>query len=104
MTHQSIHISYKSIVSECVQLTERGESPAVAFTARPTRKCSSPLTNMAAAVRMRTWSCPTRRVFWLWLVFFVVILNSVNEAVAAPETGLWKTTVVNVSTSAEHTE
>ncbi|XP_028279755.1 transmembrane protein 87A isoform X2 [Parambassis ranga] len=52
---------------------------------------------MAAAVRMRTWSCPTRRVFWLWVVFFIVIFNSVNEAVAAPETGLWKITVVNTS-------
>ncbi|XP_041865851.1 transmembrane protein 87A isoform X1 [Melanotaenia boesemani] len=52
---------------------------------------------MAAAVRMRTWSCPTSGVFCPWLVFFVVFINTVNEADAVPETGQWKITVVNTS-------
>uniref|UniRef100_A0A3Q1BZ06 Transmembrane protein 87B n=1 Tax=Amphiprion ocellaris TaxID=80972 RepID=A0A3Q1BZ06_AMPOC len=53
--------------------------------------------NMAAAVRMRTWSCPTIGVFCPWALFFVVLLHIVNEAAAAPETGLWKITIVNTS-------
>nr|XP_054606154.1 transmembrane protein 87A isoform X3 [Nothobranchius furzeri] len=56
----------------------------------------NPRTNMAAADRMRTWRCPTRD-FSTWVVILVVLLNSVNEASAAPETGLWKFTVVNAS-------
>ncbi|XP_051233279.1 transmembrane protein 87A [Dicentrarchus labrax] len=52
---------------------------------------------MAAAVRMRTWSCPTRGVFYPWAVLFVVSLSTINAVVAAPETGLWKITVVNTS-------
>ncbi|XP_054874679.1 transmembrane protein 87A isoform X1 [Amphiprion ocellaris] len=52
---------------------------------------------MAAAVRMRTWSCPTIGVFCPWALFFVVLLHIVNEAAAAPETGLWKITIVNTS-------
>uniref|UniRef100_A0A1A7XHE4 Transmembrane protein 87B n=1 Tax=Iconisemion striatum TaxID=60296 RepID=A0A1A7XHE4_9TELE len=51
---------------------------------------------MAAAVRMRTWRCPTRGDF-ATLVVLVVLLNSVKEAAAAPETGLWKVTIVNTS-------
>ncbi|XP_070772293.1 transmembrane protein 87A [Enoplosus armatus] len=51
---------------------------------------------MAAAVRMRTWSSPTR-VFYPWAVLFVVSLSTINAVVAAPETGLWKITVVNTS-------
>ncbi|XP_029306217.1 LOW QUALITY PROTEIN: transmembrane protein 87A [Cottoperca gobio] len=52
---------------------------------------------MAAAVRMRTWSCPTRGVFYPWAVLFLVFLSTLNAVVAAPETGLWKITVVNTS-------
>ncbi|XP_054455886.1 transmembrane protein 87A [Anoplopoma fimbria] len=52
---------------------------------------------MAAAVKMRTWSCPTRGVFYPWAVLFFVLLGSINAVAAAPETGLWKITVVNTS-------
>ncbi|XP_063731055.1 transmembrane protein 87A [Eleginops maclovinus] len=52
---------------------------------------------MAAAVRMRTWSCPTSGVFYPWAVLFVALLCTINAVVAAPETGLWKITVVNTS-------
>ncbi|XP_059215657.1 transmembrane protein 87A [Centropristis striata] len=52
---------------------------------------------MAAAVRMRTWICPTRGLFNPWAVLFVVLLIGINEAAAAPEPGLWKITVVNTS-------
>uniref|UniRef100_A0A3Q2WLC1 Transmembrane protein 87B n=1 Tax=Haplochromis burtoni TaxID=8153 RepID=A0A3Q2WLC1_HAPBU len=52
---------------------------------------------MAAAVGMRTWSCPTRGLNCPWMVFSVIILNIINGAVAAPESGLWTITVVNVS-------
>ncbi|KAL3050163.1 transmembrane protein 87A isoform X1 [Trematomus bernacchii] len=52
---------------------------------------------MAAAVRMRTWSCPTSGVFYPWTVLFVALLCTINAVVAAPETGLWTITVVNTS-------
>ncbi|KAG8000027.1 Transmembrane protein 87A, partial [Nibea albiflora] len=52
---------------------------------------------MAAADRMRTWSCPTRGVFYPWILVFIVSLSTINVAVAAPETGLWNVTVVNTS-------
>ncbi|KAM4729882.1 transmembrane protein 87A isoform 1-T1 [Anableps anableps] len=52
---------------------------------------------MAAAVRMRTWSCSSLGVFYPWMVFFTVFFGSVNETVAAPEKGLWKIAVVNGS-------
>ncbi|XP_042358302.1 transmembrane protein 87A isoform X2 [Plectropomus leopardus] len=52
---------------------------------------------MAAAVRMRTWSCPTRGVFHPWAVLCAVLLSTINAVVAAPETGVWKITVVNTS-------
>ncbi|XP_075932879.1 transmembrane protein 87A isoform X3 [Anarhichas minor] len=52
---------------------------------------------MAAAVRMRTWSCPTRGVFYPWAVLFLVVLSTIHAVNAAPETGLWKITVVNTS-------
>ncbi|XP_051816050.1 transmembrane protein 87A isoform X1 [Acanthochromis polyacanthus] len=52
---------------------------------------------MAAAVRMRTWSCPTTGVFCPWALFFVILLHTVNEAAAAPEPGVWKITIVNTS-------
>ncbi|XP_029962343.1 transmembrane protein 87A isoform X2 [Salarias fasciatus] len=52
---------------------------------------------MAAAARMRTWSRPTKGVFCRWAVWFVVLLNVVNAAEAAPEPGLWKITVFNTS-------
>uniref|UniRef100_UPI0037E7AC1C transmembrane protein 87A n=1 Tax=Semicossyphus pulcher TaxID=241346 RepID=UPI0037E7AC1C len=52
---------------------------------------------MAAAVRMRTWSCPTRGVFYPWAVLIVGLLSTINVAVAAPETGLWRIAVVNTS-------
>ncbi|KAM6922409.1 transmembrane protein 87A isoform 2-T2 [Lycodopsis pacificus] len=52
---------------------------------------------MAAAVRMRTWSCPTRGVFYPWAVLFLVLFSTIHEVNAAPETGLWKITVVNTS-------
>ncbi|KAM6997954.1 transmembrane protein 87A isoform 1-T1 [Tautogolabrus adspersus] len=52
---------------------------------------------MAAAVRMGTWSCPTRGLFYPWVVLLVVLLSAMDAVVAAPETGLWKITVVNTS-------
>ncbi|XP_031732624.1 transmembrane protein 87A isoform X1 [Anarrhichthys ocellatus] len=52
---------------------------------------------MAAAVRMRTWSCPTRGVFYPWAVLFLVVFSTIHAVNAAPETGLWKITVVNTS-------
>ncbi|XP_065815653.1 transmembrane protein 87A isoform X1 [Labrus bergylta] len=52
---------------------------------------------MAAAVRMGTWSCPTRGTFYLWVVLLVVSISAMDAVVAAPETGLWKITVVNTS-------
>ncbi|XP_030604668.1 transmembrane protein 87A isoform X2 [Archocentrus centrarchus] len=52
---------------------------------------------MAAVVGMRTWRCPTRGLFCPWVVFSFITLNIINEAVGAPETGLWKITVVNTS-------
>ncbi|XP_068184145.1 transmembrane protein 87A isoform X1 [Antennarius striatus] len=47
---------------------------------------------MAAAVRMRTRSCPATGVF-----YSLIILTIINVVVAAPETGLWKISVVNMS-------
>ncbi|XP_028459568.1 transmembrane protein 87A isoform X1 [Perca flavescens] len=52
---------------------------------------------MAAAVSMRTWSCPTTGVFYPWAVLCVVLLSTINAVVAAPETGVWKITIVNTS-------
>ncbi|KAL6101693.1 tmem87b [Pungitius sinensis] len=52
---------------------------------------------MAAAVRMRTWSCPTRDVLYPWAALFFVLLSTIDAVDAAPETGLWKITVVNTS-------
>ncbi|CAN9499932.1 unnamed protein product [Ophioblennius macclurei] len=52
---------------------------------------------MAAAVRMGTWSRPTKGVFCRWAVCFVVLLNVANAVEAAPEPGLWKITVFNTS-------
>ncbi|XP_038593133.1 transmembrane protein 87A isoform X1 [Micropterus salmoides] len=52
---------------------------------------------MAAAVKMRTWRCPGSGVFHPLAVLFVVLLSAINAVVAAPETGLWKITVVNTS-------
>ncbi|XP_037534512.1 transmembrane protein 87A [Nematolebias whitei] len=52
---------------------------------------------MAAAVRMRTWSSPSKGDLYPWVVVLVALLCSVNEAGAAPETGLWKINVDNTS-------
>lgn len=52
---------------------------------------------MAAAVRMRTWSCPVRGVLYPWTVLFVLFCSTIDAVVAAPEPGLWKINVVNVS-------
>ncbi|KAM9847327.1 transmembrane protein 87A [Aulostomus maculatus] len=52
---------------------------------------------MAAAVSMRTWSCPVAGVFYPWRLLFVLLLCTLDVAVAAPETGVWKITVVNTS-------
>lgn len=52
---------------------------------------------MAATVRMRTWSSPAKGDLYPWVVVLVAVLCSVNEAGAAPETGLWKIIVDNVS-------
>ncbi|XP_047458991.1 transmembrane protein 87A isoform X1 [Mugil cephalus] len=52
---------------------------------------------MAAALRVRTWRCPTRGVFSLLTVFFLILVKAVNEATASPERGFWKITVVNTS-------
>ncbi|XP_076020916.1 transmembrane protein 87A [Genypterus blacodes] len=51
---------------------------------------------MAAAVRMRTWTCPTT-LFYPWLILSAILLAHVNMVVAAPETGVWTVTVVNMS-------
>ncbi|XP_019953018.1 transmembrane protein 87A isoform X1 [Paralichthys olivaceus] len=52
---------------------------------------------MAATVRMRTWSYATGGVFHPWGVLLLVLLSSIHAAVAAPETGVWKTTLLNTS-------
>ncbi|XP_026165950.1 transmembrane protein 87A isoform X2 [Mastacembelus armatus] len=52
---------------------------------------------MAATVMMRTWSCPTRRAFYPWTFLLIVLLSIIEAGVAAPETGLWRITVVNIS-------
>ncbi|XP_068424543.1 transmembrane protein 87A [Clinocottus analis] len=52
---------------------------------------------MAAAVTMRTWSCPTRAVLCLRTVLFLLSLGTIQEVNAAPETGLWEITVFNTS-------
>ncbi|CAJ1067432.1 transmembrane protein 87A-like isoform X2 [Xyrichtys novacula] len=52
---------------------------------------------MAAAVRMGTWSCPTRGVLYPWGVLVLFLFNTIEAVDAAPETGLWKITVVNTS-------
>ncbi|XP_039995438.1 transmembrane protein 87A isoform X3 [Xiphias gladius] len=52
---------------------------------------------MATTVGMRTWCCPTRGVFCPWGVLLVFLLGTINAVVAAPETGLWRITVVNTS-------
>uniref|UniRef100_A0AAQ4RX15 Transmembrane protein 87B n=1 Tax=Gasterosteus aculeatus aculeatus TaxID=481459 RepID=A0AAQ4RX15_GASAC len=52
---------------------------------------------MAAAVRTGTWSRPTTAVFYPWAVLFFVLLGAIEAVDAAPETGLWKITVVNTS-------
>uniref|UniRef100_A0A3P9H074 Transmembrane protein 87B n=1 Tax=Oryzias latipes TaxID=8090 RepID=A0A3P9H074_ORYLA len=50
---------------------------------------------MAAGVRVRTWSCPGTGVFRSWLVYSLIFASRLDEAVAAPETGIWTRTVVN---------
>lgn len=52
----------------------------------------------ATAEMMKTWTCPNRGVFYSWTCLLLVLVNAVEVVVAAPETGLWKITVVNVST------
>ncbi|XP_075874943.1 transmembrane protein 87A isoform X1 [Nelusetta ayraudi] len=52
---------------------------------------------MAAAVRMKTWSCPTTGVFYSRTVLFVFLLSAIEAVVAAPEPGVWKITVGNNS-------
>nr|XP_043901851.1 transmembrane protein 87A isoform X2 [Solea senegalensis] len=54
---------------------------------------------MAAAVGMRTWICPGKGVLYPWggLIICVMFLNTIHAALAAPETGLWKITVENIS-------
>lgn len=52
---------------------------------------------MAAAVRMKTWSCPTTRVFYPRTVLFIFLLSAIEAVVAAPEPGVWKISVGNVS-------
>ncbi|XP_055083285.1 transmembrane protein 87A [Periophthalmus magnuspinnatus] len=52
---------------------------------------------MAAAAKMRTWSCPVRRVLCPWLLLSLVLLSTFKTTCAAPEPGLWKITVVNSS-------
>ncbi|XP_029031176.1 transmembrane protein 87A [Betta splendens] len=51
---------------------------------------------MAAEGRMRTWSCPSRGAPFQWLLTFF-ILSDISAVVAAPETGLFESTVVNSS-------
>ncbi|KAM3863046.1 transmembrane protein 87A [Diretmus argenteus] len=54
---------------------------------------------MAAAVRVRTWSCSSRIAFYQWLIQILsaVLLSSTNVVTAAPETGRWSITLVNTS-------
>lgn len=66
-----------------------------AFNCRTQRR--SLQTDMAAAVRMRTWSYPTTGVFYSRTVLFVLLLSTIETVVAAPEPGVWKITVGNVS-------
>ncbi|XP_053730759.1 transmembrane protein 87A [Synchiropus splendidus] len=53
--------------------------------------------NMAAAVRLWTWSCPLPGLFYQWICIFVLLQSIAKTAVAAPEPGIWKITVVNTS-------
>ncbi|KAM8858809.1 transmembrane protein 87A isoform 2-T2 [Spinachia spinachia] len=52
---------------------------------------------MAAAVRTGTWSCPTGALLYPGAVLFFVLLSTIDAVDAAPETGLWKMTVVNTT-------
>ncbi|XP_060943050.1 transmembrane protein 87A [Limanda limanda] len=52
---------------------------------------------MAAAVGMRTWSGATGGLFPGWGVLLLGLLSSIHAAVAAPERGLWRNTLVNTS-------
>lgn len=63
----------------------------------PVRRDSKKAINMAATAKMRTWSCPKRGVFYSWTLFLLVLVGTMDVVVAAPETGLWIVTVVNVS-------
>ncbi|KAM9804166.1 LOW QUALITY PROTEIN: transmembrane protein 87A [Neosynchiropus ocellatus] len=53
--------------------------------------------NMAAAVRLWTWSCPLHGLFYQWICIFLLLQSIAKTVVAAPETGIWKITVVNTS-------
>lgn len=52
---------------------------------------------MAATAKTRTCTCPNRGVLYSWTVLLLVLVIAAEVCVAAPETGLWKITVVNVS-------
>ncbi|KAM8738870.1 transmembrane protein 87A isoform 2-T2 [Acanthopagrus schlegelii] len=80
-----------------VQGTSRDSSSSCCVHGASCRGVSEPTTNMAAAVRMRTWSCPARGVFSPWAALFVVLPTIIHAVDAAPEAGLWKITVVNTS-------
>ncbi|XP_029691339.1 transmembrane protein 87A isoform X1 [Takifugu rubripes] len=51
----------------------------------------------ATADMMRTWTCPNRGVFYSWSCLLLVFVNAMEVVIAAPETGLWKITVVNTT-------
>ena len=58
--------------------------------------CLEPAANMAAAVMTGTWRRAASGAFCP-LGVLAVLLGAINAVVAAPETGLWKITVLNVS-------
>lgn len=68
------------------------------------RRVLSNTTNMAAAVRMRTWSCPKTGVFSPLAIILVVLLSAIDAVSATPEPGLWTISIVNVSIERESLE
>ncbi|KAM6956819.1 transmembrane protein 87A [Aplochiton taeniatus] len=51
---------------------------------------------MAVCERMRTWNCSFSLVK-PWILLTVILLNSINKGMSAPETGQWSIAVVNTS-------
>lgn len=53
----------------------------------------------ATAKMMRTWSCPNRAVLYPRTCLLLAFVGALEAVAAAPETGVWNITVVNVSAS-----